>query len=47
MQLLVLEHFSSNDHSGFLEEFSVTVIDEAGGSDPTRKEYWKRTGWTG
>ena len=47
MQLLVLEHFSSNDHSGFLEEFSVTVIDEAGGSDPTRKEYWKRAGWTG
>ena len=37
------EHFSSNDHNGFLEDFSITLIDKTDGSDPTRREeYWRR-----
>ena len=27
MQPLVFEHFSSNDHNGFLEDCSITLID--------------------
>ena len=43
MQLLVFEHFSSNDHNGFLEDCSIAVIDKTDGSDPTRGEvYWRR-----
>ena len=43
MQPLVLEHFSSNDHNGLLEDCSITFIDKTDGSDPTRREeYWKR-----
>ena len=44
MQPLVFEHFSSNDHSGFLEDSSITLIDKTHGSAPTRREeYWRRT----
>ena len=43
MQRLVFEHFSSNDHNGFLEDCSITLIDKTDGSDPTRREeYWSR-----
>ena len=43
MQPLVFEHFSSNDHSGFLGDCIITLIDETDGSDPTsREEYWTR-----
>ena len=43
MQPLIFEHFSSNDHSGFLEDCSITLIDKTIGSDPTRRaEYWRR-----
>ena len=43
MQLLVFEHFSSNNHNGFLEDYSIAVIDKTDGSDPTRGEvYWRR-----
>ena len=28
MQPLIFEHFSSNDHSGFLEDRSITLIDK-------------------
>ena len=38
MQPLVSEHFSSNDHNGFLEDCSITLIDKTDGSDPTRRE---------
>ena len=42
-QPLVFEHFSSNDHNGFLEDCSITLIDKTDGSDPTRREeYWRR-----
>ena len=44
MQPLALEHFSSSDHNGFLEDCSITLIDKTDGSDPTRRdEYWRRT----
>ena len=44
MQPLVLEHFSSNDHSGFLEDDSITLIEKQMGLIPleetnTGKEY--------
>ena len=43
MQPLIFEHFSSNDHNGFLEDCSITLIDKTDGSDPTRREeYWRR-----
>ena len=43
MQPLVFKHFSSNDHNGFLEDCSITLIDKTDGSDPTRREeYWRR-----
>ena len=43
MQPLAFEHFSSNDHNGFLEDCSITLIDKTDGSDPTRREeYWRR-----
>ena len=38
MQPLVLEHFSSNYHNGFLEDCSITLTDKTDGSDPTRSE---------
>ena len=43
MQPLLFEHFSSNNHNGFLEDCSITLIDKSDGSDPTRREeYWRR-----
>ena len=37
MQPLVFEHFSSNDHNGFLEVWSNTLINKTDGADPTRR----------
>ena len=43
MQPLDFEHFSSNDHKGFLEDCSIILIDKTDGSDPTgREEYCRR-----
>ena len=43
MQPLVSEHFSSNDHNGFLEDCNITIIDKTDGTVPTRRdEYWRR-----
>ena len=40
MQPLVFEHFYSNDHNAFLEDYSITLIDKTDGSDLTiREEY--------
>ena len=44
MQELLFEHFKSEDHSGFLGNVSITLIDKTGGKDPKRREnYWMRT----
>ena len=43
MHPLVFEHFSSNDHNGFLEDCRINLIDKTDGSDFTRREeYWRR-----
>ena len=40
---IVFEHFYSNNHHGFLEDCSITLIDKTDASDPTRpEEYWRR-----
>ena len=38
MQSLVFEHFSSNDDNGFLEDFSIALIDKTDRYDLTRRE---------
>ena len=38
MQTLVFKHFSSNDHHGFLEDYSITLTDKTDGSDPPKRE---------
>ena len=44
MQVLLFEHFKSEGRSGFLGNFSITLIDKADGKDPKRREnYWMRT----
>ena len=41
MQPELFEHFHSEEHNGFLQDCSITLIDKADGSDPTRREeYW-------
>ena len=43
MQPLVFEHFPSNDHHGFLEDCSITLIDKTIGFGCTgRQIYWRR-----
>ena len=43
MQPLVFEYFSSNDHNGFLEDCSITLIDKTDRVDLTkREEHWRR-----
>ena len=35
------EHFNLPDHSGFLNDVSVTLIDKTDPTDPTKREdYW-------
>ena len=39
----LFEHFVSNGHNGFLDDFTITLIDKTDGADPTgREEYWRR-----
>ena len=38
MQPLEFEHFSLNHHNGFLEDFSITLINKTDASDLTRRE---------
>ena len=42
MQPELFEHFHSEEHNRFLQDCSVTLIDKADVSDPTRREeYWR------
>ena len=42
LQPLVFEHFSSNDHNGFLEDYSIALIDKTNEAEPTeREEQWR------
>ena len=40
MQEHLFEHFYSEDHNGFLEDVSVTLIDKTDGKDPKKREYY-------
>ena len=43
IQPLIFEQFSSNDHTRFLKDPSITLIDKTDRSDPTEREkYWRR-----
>ena len=43
MQPLVFDNFSLNDHNGFSEDCSITLIGKTDGSHPTRREeHWRR-----
>ena len=43
MQPELFEHFAADNHSCFLTDFSVTLIDKTDGSDLTRREeYWRK-----
>ena len=42
MQLKLFEHFHSEEHNGFLQDCSITLIEKTDGSDATRRqEYWR------
>ena len=44
MQRHLYEHFNLPDHSGFLNDVSVTLIDKTDPTDPTKREdYWIHT----
>ena len=44
MQEHLFEHFKSEDHSGFLGNVSITLIDKTDGKESKRREnYWMRT----
>ena len=44
MQQHLYEHFYSEDHNGFLGDFSVSLIDKTDGFQPKKKKnYWMRT----
>ena len=44
MQRHLYEHYSSAGHCGFLEHFSIILIDKIDPSDPLKREdYWRRT----
>ena len=43
MQEHLFKNFKSKDHSGFLGNVSITLIDKTDGKDPKRrKNYWMR-----
>ena len=43
MQLELFEHFAADNHSCFLADCSITLIDKTDGSDLTRRvEYWRK-----
>ena len=40
----LFNHFCASDHSGFLEDVSLTFIDKTDPSDPLKREdYWRST----
>ena len=42
MQPELFEHFHSEEHNGFLQDCSITLIEKTDGSDATRREeYWR------
>ena len=42
MQSELFEHFAADNHSCFLTDCSIRLIDKTDGSDPTRREeYWR------
>ena len=42
MQPELFEHFHSEEHNGFLQDCSITLIDKTDDSDTTRREeYWR------
>ena len=42
MQPELFEHFHSEEHNGFLQDCSITLIDKTDYSDTTRREeYWR------
>ena len=42
MQPEVFEHFHSEELNGFLQDYSITLIDKTDVSDPARREeYWR------
>ena len=41
-QKLLQSHFWQDDHKGFLEDVEVRLIDKTQGSDPTKREYYRR-----
>ena len=44
MQQLLCEHFSSEGHSGFLDNVSIIFIDKTDPKDPSKREnYWRHT----
>ena len=44
MQEHIFEHFNREGHTGFLENVSVTFIDNTGSQNPeTRENYWIHT----
>ena len=44
MQRHLYKHFNLPDHSGFLNDVSVTLIDKTDPTDPTKREdYWIHT----
>ena len=43
-QKFIHEHFLRDDHQGFLQDLSITLIDKTQPSDPNKTEYyWIRT----
>ena len=44
MQEHLCEHFNDSEHSGFLNDVSITVIDKTEPTNPLQREnYWKHT----
>ena len=42
MQPELFEHFHSEEHGGFLQDFTITLTDKTDCSDPTRQEeHWR------
>ena len=42
MQQELLEHFATENHDFFLTDSSFTLIDKTDGSDPTKREEYRR-----
>ena len=42
MQPELFEHFHSEEHNGFLQDCSITLIEKTDGSDPARRDEYRR-----